>query len=543
MSSKGNDPNDFHIEILDLDQDREVYDGSLEENLIKQLDDQVKPAPVRPPRRRPAPPRENLDDFKEEKLPPSPKEKARKKRNRQLSVLTYGFVALFLVMMGYLVYFNQVRARDFARNAHNARLDSMSEHVTRGAILDRNGNVLAKSEFGSDGKLYRTYPYGDLFSHVVGYDAKGKAGIEAAYNFELLTSHAFFLDQIEYDLKGQKSPGDTLVTTLDAGVQQAAASALAGSKGAVVAIEPDTGKILAMFSNPTYNPETVEANWEYLNSDANSALLNRATQGAYAPGSTFKIISALEYIRENGGESNYLYDCNGSFTYSDTTIHCAGNAAHGREDLESSFSNSCNSSFCNIGLHLKKGKYADTAKDFLFNKRLPGPFAAKQSKFKVNKDTGPGEMMMTSMGQGQTQISPYHLALIASAVANDGVLMRPYVVNRIENDQGKEVKSFTPHTYRHLIEHDEAEILQRYMRSVVTRGTGMVLNTNLYQACGKTGTAEYSSDKSKSHSLFTGYANAEHPDIAVAVVVENADTTGVSAVSIAKAVFDAYYSQ
>ncbi len=550
----GRDPEDFHIEILDFDRDRDVYDGSLEHNIISQVEPEV-PAPRRR-RRRPEPDlasfaeerlpsarRENLAEFKEEKLPVSPKEKARRRRNRQMTAVTYGFVALFIVMMGYLVYFNQVRARDFVRNSHNARLDSMADHVIRGPILDKDGEVLAKTETDNDDAEVREYPYGKLFSHVVGYDVKGKGGLEAAYNFELLTSHAYFVEQFRNEMKGSKNPGDAIVTTLDTDLQRAAAKALGSSKGAVVAIEPDTGKVLAMYSSPTYDPSKVEANWKSLNSDKNSALLNRATQGSYAPGSTFKVVTALEYLRENGGDENYLYDCDGSFTYSDTTIHCYNGRAHGREDLEQSVANSCNASFSNIGLHLNKGKYRETAEDLLFNRKLPGPFAAKKSRFAVDKNTGPGEMMMTAMGQGNTLVSPYHLALISSAIANDGVLMRPYIVSRVENHRGKSVRKTIPFSYRHLMKSEEASRLKTYMRSVVTQGTGKVLNTSAYEAAGKTGTAEYSSDKSKSHSTFLGFANLDDPDIAVAVVVENADTSGVSAVSIAKAVFDAYYRQ
>ena len=184
---EGRDPEDFHIEILDLDQDRNVYDGSLEEKIINQVDEPIPgnpPAQPRPKRRRRP---ENLDEFKEEKLPPSPKEKARRKRNRQLTALTYGFVALFIVMMAYLVYFNQVRARSFIRDPHNARLDSMADYVVRGPIVDRNGNTLAETTVSEDGAQYRSYPYGSLFAHAVGYDDKGKAGVESAYNFELLT--------------------------------------------------------------------------------------------------------------------------------------------------------------------------------------------------------------------------------------------------------------------------------------------------------------------------------------------------------------------
>jgi cell division protein FtsI/penicillin-binding protein 2 len=154
-----------------------------------------------------------------------------------------------------------------------------------------------------------------------------------------------------------------------------------------------------------------------------------------------------------------------------------------------SFANSCNASFVNIGLHLDPSKYRTTADSLLFNKKLPSQLPAKKSQFVVDKDTGPGEMMMTAMGQGNTQISPYHLALIGCAVANDGLLMKPYLVTEINNDQNKNVKKYSPKSYKQLLSAEEAAVLQRYMRSVVTDGTGRALNSGSYTAAAKTGTA------------------------------------------------------
>lgn len=151
----------------------------------------------------------------------------------------------------------------------------------------------------------------------------------------------------------QKNIGDNVVTTLDVDLQSAAYNALGDNKGAVVIMEPSTGKVLAMVSKPSFDPNSVAANWDALNSDENSVLLNRATQGLYAPGSTFKIVTTLEYMREHPDDYNsYSYNCTGSITYGDTTIPCANHAVHGAEDLASSFANSCNSSFCNIGMSL-----------------------------------------------------------------------------------------------------------------------------------------------------------------------------------------------
>ena len=216
-------------------------------------------------------------------------EKSRRSRrslNKEFARVTYFFVILFLALMGYLVYFNVVRAKTVVNNPHNERQDNFAEQVVRGAITDRNGNVLAETQWAEDGSEYRVYPYGDIFAHVVGYSNPelGKTGLESVENFHLLTSNAFFLEKLKNEFQDQKDMGDTVVTTLDANLQQAAYNAMGANKGAVVVMEASTGKILAMLSTPSYDPNQIAANWDYLNADGeNSPLLNRATQGAYAP--------------------------------------------------------------------------------------------------------------------------------------------------------------------------------------------------------------------------------------------------------------------
>ena len=214
-------------------------------------------------------------------------------RNKEFARVTYVFVGLFLVMMGYLCYFNVVKSRDMIRNSHNARLDSLAERVVRGKILDKNGKVLAQTTTSEDGTETREYPYGNMFAHVVGYSDKGKSGLESEMNFELLTSNAFFLEKIAKEFKDEKNIGDNVVTTLDVDLQEAAYDALGSSKGAVVVLEPDTGKILAMVSKPDFDPGSVTENWESLNTNEEAVLLNRVTQGHYVPGSSFIIVTAL----------------------------------------------------------------------------------------------------------------------------------------------------------------------------------------------------------------------------------------------------------
>ena len=453
---------------------------------------------------------------------------------------------LFIAMMGYIVYFTVARAGTFVNSPYNQRQDAFANRVVRGKITDQKGNVLAETQVAEDGTETRYYPYGSLFSHVVGYNDPelGKTGLESIENFELLTSNAFFVEKIQNEFNGTKNQGDTVVTTLDADLQQAASNALGDYKGAVVVMEADTGKILAMVSKPDYDPNEIKANWQTLNTDeVNSPLLNRATSGTYAPGSVFKIVTALAYIRQNSDYNSYSYECSGSITRDGTTIPCAGGNVHGYEDLRSSFANSCNSSFVNLGLQLDIGGFRDTAEDLLFNSDLPSVLNYTKGSFALDEESPVSEIMMTAMGQGKTTTSPYHMALITQAVANGGTLMEPYLVDSVTNYTGTEVRRNVPKSYGRLMSSDEASQLKDYMTAVVNEGTGSVLAGRSYTVAGKTGTAEYSTnDSDRTHSWFTGFTNVDNPELVITVITEGSDgSAGGKAVSIAGAILDAYY--
>ena len=450
-------------------------------------------------------------------------------------------MAIFLAMMGYLVYFNVVTSKDIINSPYNVRLDSMSDRVVRGEILDNAGNVLAKTEVSKDGTETRVYPYGKMFAHVVGYDSKGKSGLESIENFHLLTSNANFMEQFIHELREEKNIGDNVITTLDMTLQEAAYDALGSYKGAVVITEVTTGKILAMVSKPDYNPNTIAEDWDKLASSSESMLLNRATQGAYAPGSIFKLVTTLEYIRENKDYSNYTHLCEGEIEYEGTVIHCAKNRKHGEEDLATSLANSCNTSFSNIGLTLNISSLQKTAKGLLFNSKLPSLLPYSQSKFQLEKDDATYEIMMTAIGQGETLVSPYHMCLIASAIGNGGILMEPYLVDQVVSYTGASVEKNMPKKYSELMTSEEASVLKDYMLQVVESGTASSLQSDKYTIAGKTGTAEYSSDKEKAHSWFMGFTNPDNPELAIRIVVESADNSGMSAVSVAKKILNAYY--
>ena len=453
---------------------------------------------------------------------------------------------LFIALMAYLVWFTVVRARTVVNSPYNQRQEAFAETVIRGDITDRNGNILAETEVSEDGTETRNYPYGDVFAHVIGYSdsSYGNTGLESVENFELLTSNAFFVEKLQNEFNGEKNMGDTVVTTLDADLQQAAYNALGDYKGAVVVMEASTGRILTMVSKPTFDPNSIAADWSTLNSDSdNSPLLNRATQGSYAPGSTFKIVTALAFMRQNSSYADYTYDCSGEITQDNVTIHCVNNTVHGHEDLRSSVANSCNASFANIGLSLDIGEYRDTAEDLLFNSSLPSVLNYTKGSFVLDEESDTAEIMMTAMGQGNTMTSPYHMALITQAIANGGTLMEPYLVERVTNYAGTEIRRNVPKSYARLMTSGEAAQLKEYMTAVVEEGTGSVLSGKSYTVAGKTGTAEYSmSDSSRTHSWFMGFTNVDNPELVICVITEGSDgSAGGKAVSIAGEILDSYY--
>ncbi len=464
-------------------------------------------------------------------------------RNREFAVVAYLFLAVFLGMIGYFAYFQVEKSEAFINSPYNARQDAFAQRVIRGDIVSAQGDVLAETKIAADGTETRSYPYGRMFAHAVGFSTNGKSGIESFQNFQLLRSHTFFLEKIWNEINSQKNPGDTVVTTLDVRVQKAAYEALGSYQGAAVVIQPSTGRILAMVSKPDFDPNTIAEDWDSIVSggSGSSVLLNRATQGLYPPGSTFKIFTLLEFMKENKNYKNHAYTCSGRLEKDGNAIHCFGNAVHGQEDLKTAFAKSCNTMFAGIGLELNLKKFARTNEDMLFNSQLPCEFPYKQSSFSLKPSDSSWEIIQTSIGQGKTLVTPYHLALVISAIHQNGVLMKPYIIDKVINDSGNEVSVTEPEEYARLLTSKKARTLKQYLRAVVTDGTATALNGQAYTAAGKTGSAEFTSAKD-SHAWLAGYASGEgKEDIAVVAVIEGAGTGGAYAVPVAKAVFEAYF--
>ena len=477
-------------------------------------------------------------------------EERTRKVNREIRIAAVFFSLLFLSAICYFGYYLIAKSEDTIQSAYNSRLDTFSTRVARGEIRGSGGEVLARTVTDENGNETREYPYENLFAHVVGYSDAGQTGLEASAGKYLLESHVSVVDQVNNELSGVKNPGDNVITTLDPYLQQLAYDALGDYNGACVIMEPDTGKILAMVSRPDYNPETIAQDWEELISDDNTGanLLNRATQGLYPPGSTFKLLTALEYIRENPATwEDYRYECQGSMTYGDSVMNCWEGHVHGLLDLRLSLANSCNTSFGNIGEQLNADSFKSLCESFYFNGELPLSEelsqTAQESSFALNGESGLAERVQTAIGQGKTMISPLHNAMIAASIANGGTMMKPYVIDRVESADGRTVEQFMPEAAGKVMSAAEAETLTNFMVAVVNEGTSPSLQSDSYQVAGKTGSAEFSSNKDESHAWFIGFAPAEDPEIVISIVYENGGMGGSVATKGAKALFEGYFSR
>lgn len=465
-----------------------------------------------------------------------------KSNNGKIIGVMLTVVFTFVAMIVYLGIFVANNEQKMINNSYNKRQEILLAKNYRGSIYSADGYVLAQTALNTEGKEIRHYPYENMFSHVVGFSTQGRTGIEDFCNYYLINSNISLSQKVENTTAGRKNPGNNVITNLRMDMQEAAYNAMGIYEGAIIVTEVSTGKVLTMVSKPDFDPNEIADIWDDLVEDGESSvLLNRATTGLYPPGSTFKIITALEYIRENiDTYDKYNYQCNGSYKVDKNKIHCYHNSVHNRVDLTKSFAKSCNSSFANIGMKLNRNEFSNTLNKLLFNQSLDLDFTTAMSTTPISEDMDDYEMLQASIGQGKVQMTPMHLNMITAAIANDGVLMRPYLVDRIETASGVEYHTYKSKEFGRLMTSDESATLRELMTSVVEEGTATRLKGYGYTAAGKTGSAEYNS-QGDSHAWFTGFAPADNPEIAITVIIESAGVGGDYAVPIARRVLDAYF--
>ncbi|NMB43599.1 MAG: DUF2370 domain-containing protein [Clostridiales bacterium] len=446
--------------------------------------------------------------------------------SKEIINIAYVIIGLFILVIAYYTFFMVSKSEDVINNAYNKRQDLLAEQIVRGSIMSADGKTLAHTLVKDDGSEQRVYPYGDLFAHAVGRLPMGRTGIESSENFRLLTSNTYGLKKIFMDLTGQKNLGDNVVTTLNYDLQKLAYESLGKNKGAIIVTEPSSGKILAMVSKPSYDPNNIENIWDDIKDDnTNKALMNRATSEAYPPGSIFKIATVLEYIRQNPDFENFTYECDGTYNGKHGKITCG--KAHGKVDLKKTIAVSCNSALGYMGERLDPTEFKETLISLNLDTYLPN-----------NLDYNHPH---TAVGQGEVKVSPIQMAELISAIANGGVAMELYLTDYISNSEGRTIKKFTPEIKGKYLETSEAKLLTEYMEEVVKTGTATRLLSDKFTAAGKTGTAQ-NKEGSKAHSWFIGFANTDKAEIAVTIILENAGSSSKNAVPIAKDIFKTYFN-
>ncbi|HOM02163.1 MAG TPA: penicillin-binding transpeptidase domain-containing protein [Acetivibrio sp.] len=466
--------------------------------------------------------------------------------NKKIIQVLVAICTLFFVIVGYLTYIQLFRSRDLMANAYNRRQYKIEENTARGNIYDRNGVLLAYSESNGEDQE-RVYPYGALYSQVIGYSSKvyGKSQIEAAYNKELLGIDD--LSQVFGMVSGANLParkGNNLYLTIDHKLQALGGELLGARKGAVVAMDPKTGEILALVSSPNFDPSAkkLEQNWQSMIESPDAPFLCRAAQGLYAPGSTFKILVTAAAI-ENGME-NKEFDDNGSIVVEEREIRNSESKAYGKIDLKKALAVSSNVVYAQIGTELGMSKFTDITNRAGFGKEIPFDIPMSKSRFpyeKMNKT----DLAEAAIGQGKILVTPLHMAMITSAIANEGIMMEPVLVKSITTSEGKASKELKTSKLGRIMDADVAAKIKVMMQEVVTSGTGYNAAIKGINVAGKTGTAENEQSvkkKAKAHSWFVGFAPAEDPKIAVAVIVEYGGSGSDVAAPIARKIMNEYLS-
>lgn len=478
-------------------------------------------------------------DKEEKKISPV----ADKKVNNVLLGYTYFIIAVFFALCVYLSVYAATHKEELLNNTYNPIQEITINQTLRGPIYSRDYVVLAETQVNKENEEKRFYPFYNIFSHVIGYSTNGRMGIEGQANYYLINSNQPLMERMTADISGEKYKGDGVVTTLDVDLQKTAYTAIGSYSGAVVVSNPKTGEILALVSKPDFDPNEIDEIWEGLLEDnTSSVLLNRATQGLYPPGSTFKTVTLLEYIRENPQTyNNYRFTCTGELDLKEGSIECYNHTVHGNVSLEDSFAKSCNSSFGNIGLTLDRNKFQSTLNDLMFNAELPLSMNYSQSVSFAKEDYDDITMVRTAFGQGETLMTPIHMNMITAAVANKGVVMKPYLISGVVNSNMNVVKSFDAAEYKKVMSEEEADIIAEMMRSVVTYGTAKRMNRKEYTIAGKTGSAEFSDSSTSTHSWFTGYAPYDDPEICVTIILEDAGAGNLYATPMALKIFDEYF--
>ena len=471
---------------------------------------------------------------------------------RRVAFIALIMFALLLANGTYMMIFRQ---SSLTAQPQNRRVRDAEFAQNRGAILAAGKTEIAKTVPAKDRfKYQRVYPDGELYAPITGFYSYDRAssGLERTYNAQLAgTDDALFVRRL-VDMATNRTPeGASVQTTIVPKIQKAAADALGNQKGAVVALNPKTGAVLAMVTSPTFDPNDIATHdieaagkaYDRLASSSQQPLTNRAAREIYPPGSTFKVVTAAAALADGKTPNSMVESPDrlrlpGTRVFLSNSTNCGGT----KITITQALKVSCNTAFANLGMDVGASKLREQAQLFGFDRRHLADLGGVASQFpdKLNE----AQLALSSIGQYDVAASPLQMAMVSAAIANDGVLMDPYVVSQVRSQDLRPIETHEPKALSTAMTSENAKELQQMMGVVVSEGTGRNAQIPGVEVGGKTGTAQ-SDPKRKPFAWFTSFAPLDDATVAVAVIVEDADIPrddiagGRVAAPIARAVMQA----
>lgn len=461
----------------------------------------------------------------------------------------YLFAMGFVVIVGMLAYWQVYKRETLANSPKNGLQTQRAIETPRGLILARDGEtVLAKSEKRGQDEYERVYPEGDVFANVVGYWSVkyGATGIEIGENSNLsATTEPDTLDELMNQMSGGPQAGNNITTTLDPQLQQQAYDLISRSntgRGSTVAMNPQTGEVLSMVSYPSFDPNNIDENFQDIAQSPDDPLLDRTTQGLYAPGSVQKVVTAAAALEEGVAPSEKFFD-SGSYQAEAggyRIINFKG-FDYGEVTFTEALAKSINTIFAEIAVErvgtdpliemAERFGWGDSYEDF--------PLPIAPSSIGSTSDWDKNDLAAAGFGQGSVLTNTFQMAQVTSAIANDGTMMEPHLIREVRSPDGVILERPGPETRRRVLDPGTAEQLTRMMEQVVSLGgTSPQAEIQGVEVAAKTGTAETTGGQP--HSWFIAFAPADDPKIAVATLIENGGEGNKQALPVAKQMIESY---
>jgi penicillin-binding protein A len=461
------------------------------------------------------------------------------KTGKHINIVFGFYMGVFFLLGLYIFYVMGFQAIVLDKDPKNPR--NREELSRRGRIYTRDGTSIAFSR-EEDGIYLRAYPEGQIYEPMLGYvsDVYGKSGIEEKFDRYLGSPRKGrnFLHRVAR----YRTDGEHIYLTIDQDIQREAYKQLSGCRGAIVAINPQTGEILAMASSPAFDPQNLSKEWNNLVSNRNAPLFLRPVNSYYPPGSVLKLMTLASCYEKGKVKPNTFLSCTGRYpiSYDQGTyyVHDAGSGSHGNITASDALVYSCNIAFAQMGLHLGPKDFMKYAEEFglTTNPEFPLVDPGSVCAFPDIEELTDTQLAQAAFGQGRIALSPLQVAMMTSAFATDGKIYRPQLVKSRTDGKGKILEKFRPKPWKTPISSDTALQVRNAMVDVVERGTATGARIPGVKVAGKTGTAE--NPTGDHHAWFVSFAPAENPEVLVVVIIENGGYGGVAAAPRAKFVIE-----